>query len=369
MLKLELKQGRRVMKLGAKTLLTAAALTAGALAALAQPVISAKSGMVSKAEGEVYLGDKSIEESETSFPEVKENQVLSTKQGRAEVLLTRGVYMRMGENTSFKMFTSRLIDTRLEILSGSAIVEAAEMVKDNNLTILAGDATVAVTRHGLYRFDMAANAIKVYDGTASVTLNGQTMLIGQGRLLRVQNGQPVIEKFDKDQTDALDNWSRRRAEQVARANPSSAKQVYDSGCGGWRFGSRWAAPVGPYDPNDPCSCGGWRYNPWFGLVTYIPCGSSIYSPYGYRYWGPMNVMQAYYIPPQPNPGYYGGGGMGGNNFPAMSNTSGGYAGAMSSSSGMGVSSAPAAAATTGTTSSSSAGSSSAGHGSSGGHGK
>ncbi|MBS1855104.1 MAG: FecR domain-containing protein [Acidobacteria bacterium] len=356
------------MKLGAKTLLTTAALTFGALAALAQPVISAKSGLVSKSEGEVYLGDKPIEDSQANFPEVKENQVLSTKQGRAEILLTRGVVMRMGENAAFKMFTNRLIDTRLEVLSGSAIVEAAEMVKDNNLTILAGDATVTVTKHGLYRFDMAANSIKVFDGMASVTLNGQTTLVGQGRLLRVQNGQPVIEKFNKDDTDALDNWSRRRAEQVARANPSSAKQVYDSGCGGM-YGTQWASPVGPYDPNNPCSCGGWRYNPWYGLITYIPCGANIYSPYGYRYWGPMNVMQAYYIPPQPSPGYYGGGGGGGNYFPSMGNTAGGYAGAMSSSSPGMVSSAPAAAATTGTTSSASAGSSSAGHGASGGHGK
>ncbi len=356
------------MKLGARTLLTVAALTAGTVAGFAQPVISARSGMVSKAEGEVFLGDKAIEESQASFPEVKENQVLSTKQGRAEVLLTRGVYMRIGENASIKMFTNRLIDTRLEILSGSAVVEAADIVKDNNLTILAGDATVAIVKHGLYRFDMADHSIKVFDGTASVALNGQTTLLGQGRLLRVENGQPVFDKFNKDDTDALDNWSRRRAEQVARANPSSAKQIYDSGCGGWQFGSSLAAQTGAYDPYGPCSCGGWQYNQWYGLVTYIPCGAAIYSPYGYRYWGPMNVMQAFYLPPQ-YPAYYGGGGGGGNYFPSAGATAGGYAGAMSSSSSMGVSSSAAASATTGTTSSSSAGSSSAGHGSSGGHGK
>ncbi|MDE3164293.1 MAG: FecR domain-containing protein [Acidobacteriota bacterium] len=356
------------MKLGARTLLTVAALTAGAAAGLAQPVISARSGMISKAEGDVFLGDKAIEESQASFPEVKENQVLSTKQGRAEVLLTRGVYMRIGENSAIKMFTNRLIDTRLEILSGSAVVEAADIVKDNNLTILAGDATVAVVKHGLYRFDMADKSIKVYDGTASVALNGQTTLVGQGRLLRVENGQPVIEKFNKDDTDALDNWSRRRAEQVARANPSSAKQIYDSGCGGWQFGSSLAGQVGAYDPYGPCTCGGWQFNPWYGLVTYVPCGAAIYSPYGFRYWGPMNVMQAFYLPPQ-YPSNYGGGGGGGNYFPSAGATAGGYAGAMSSSSSMGVSSSSAASATTGTTSSSSAGSSSAGHGSSGGHGK
>jgi hypothetical protein len=376
MLKLEVERSEVVMKLSGKAILPLAILTLGAVSALAQPVISAKSGMVSKAEGEVFIGDKEVLESQTNFPDVKENTVLRTSSGRAEILLTNGVAMRVGENASFKMLTNRLIDTRLEILTGSALIEATEIVKDNNLTILAGEATVAIAKHGLYRFDMAANSFKVFDGTASVTVNGQTLLVGQGRMLKMEGGQPVIEKFNKDELDALDNWSRRRAEQVARANASSAKQVYDSGCGpmgSGRFNSaNWAA-VNTNNPSSPCynPCGGWRYNPWFGTVTYIPCGTNIYSPYGYRYWAPANVMRAFYTPPPASPTMPMGGYGPINNFPSMGSTSGGYSGAMSStsSSGSAVSSAPAAAATTGTTSSSSAGSSSAGHGASSGAGK
>src|SRR5690242_18022938 len=107
------------MRLNSKVVLTVASLALG-VAAYAQPVISAKAGVVSRAEGEVFIADKALENSQATFPEVKENSILSTKQGRAEVLLTRGVYMRMGESASFKMLTNRLIDTRLEILSGSA---------------------------------------------------------------------------------------------------------------------------------------------------------------------------------------------------------------------------------------------------------
>jgi hypothetical protein len=360
------------MKLGVKALVAFATLGLGAVSLSAQPVISAKSGLVSRAEGDVFIGETAVADSQTNFPEVKENSVLSTKKGRAEVLLTRGVYMRVGEDASFKMLTNRLIDTRLEILSGSAVVEAAEIVKDNNLTILAGEATVAVTKHGLYRFDMADNSIKVFDGTASVTVGGQTMLVGQGRVLKMEGGKPVMDKFNKDETDALDNWSKRRAEQIARANPSTAKQIYDAGCTGYgRSNMNWAAVNNPADPcynPNQYSCGLWRYNPWYGLITYIPCGANIYSPYGYRYWIPQNVMRAYYVPPvRPSSGGGGFGGFG-NSFPSMGSTAGGYSGAMSSSS-PGVSSAPAAAASTGTTSSSSAGSSSAGHGASAGHGK
>jgi hypothetical protein len=366
------------MKLTGKVVLS---LALGAVSAFAQPVISAKSGVVSRAEGEVFIGDKAVESSQATFPDVKENAVLLTQAGRAEVLLTRGVYMRIGEKASFKMLTNRLIDTRLEILTGSVIVEADEIVKDNNLTILAGEATVAVTKHGLLRFDMDSSSIKVFDGAASIAVNGETMLVGAGRLLKMENGKPVVEKFNKEDMDALDTWSKRRAEQIARANPSSAKQIHDAGCGtlgnitntNFQASNNWATNNGT-NPNSPCynPCNSWRHNPWYGVITYIPCGNNVYSPYGYRYWGPGNVMRAYYQPPPPSRGggpSFGGGGFGGNNFPNMGTTSGGYSGAMSSSSVSSVSSAPAAAATTGTTAASSAGTSSAGHGSAGGHGK
>ena len=357
------------MKLTGKMVPTVACLTLGAVSALAQPVISAKSGMVSRAEGEVFIGETAIENSQTNFPEVKENAVLRTQAGRAEVLLTRGVYMRIGESASFKMLSNRLIDTRLEILTGSAVVEADEILKDNNLTILAGEATVSVNKHGLYRFDIAAGTIKVFDGNASVEIGGKTVLVGSGRLLKVGGGEPVIEKFNKEEMDSLDIWSKRRAEQIARANPSSAKQLYDAGCVPTRSGrfssSNWSAST-VNNPSSLCyePCNTWRYNPWYGIVTYIPCGTNIYNPYGYRYWAPINVMRAYYVPPPPTmtmPSH------GGNNFPSMGNSSAGYSGAMSSSAP--VHAAPAAAATTGTTAAGAASTSSAGHGSAGGHGK
>ena len=100
------------MKLNGKTVLTFATLALGAVSAFAQPVISAKSGIIARAEGEVFIGDTAVADSPATFPEVKENAILRTEHGRAEVLLTRGVYMRIGESASFKMLTNRLIDTR-----------------------------------------------------------------------------------------------------------------------------------------------------------------------------------------------------------------------------------------------------------------
>src|SRR5215469_5031803 len=93
-------------------------LVFGGTAAMAQQAISARSGMVHYIEGKVYAGDQPIEEKFGNFPQVKESQVLKTEEGRAEVLLTPGVFLRVGEHSSFRMITNRLIDTRLEFLSG-----------------------------------------------------------------------------------------------------------------------------------------------------------------------------------------------------------------------------------------------------------
>src|ERR1017187_2350097 len=339
-----------------KASLSVAVLAFAALPALAQPVISAKSGVVSYVVGTVKVGDEVVKPSETKLTEVKENAVLRTEEGRAETLLTLGTILRTGDNSSFKMLTNRLIDTRVELLTGTHIVEVAEIQKDNNLTLVAKDATVVITKRGLYRFDVDQSKIKVFEGVLGVTVNGQSTLVGAGKMMDTATAS--VDKFDKEDTDALDHWARRRAELVAMANASSAKKVHDYGCAP---SSNFAA-VNNGSTTNPCNS--WSYNPWYGMITYIPCGSNVYSPYGYRYYNPYNVMQAYYTPP---PIYNRGGGYGGNSggYVGVPQTSSGYSGAMSTAA-TSVSSSTAAASSS-TSASSSAGSASSGHGSAGGH--
>src|SRR5476649_147941 len=227
--------------------LIVAILALGAVSASAQPVVSAKSGLVAYVEGKVFVGGQPVTPSLTSFPDVKEDMTLRTEEGRAEILLSPGVFLRVGENSSFRMIANRLIDTRLEILTGSAVVEADEMAKDTNVTIVANKASILIAKHGLYRFDMEPARVKVFDGVASVTTGEQTAPVGAGRMLSLDNNTASVEKFDKEATDAFDRWSKRRAENVAMANVSSAKQVHDYGCTnyGSNYGTNWANPANP----------------------------------------------------------------------------------------------------------------------------
>ncbi len=249
----------------------------------AQMVVSAKSGLVHYVEGDVKLGDEAVNPKIGHFPDMKEGQILRTDEGRAEVLLNPGVFMRVGENSSVKMISNRLVDTRLDVLSGSAMIEIAEMTKEQGLTLAYKDATVELRKKGLYRIDGDRGTLQVYDGEAVASLNGQSATLKDSKETAL-TGVLAPEKFNKDVTDPFYRWAARRSNSLAVANLSAAKTLRDSG-------SVW-------------NTGAWNYNPMFGLYTFIP-GSGYYnSPFGYSFYSPYTVYNGL--------AYYGGRGYGWN---------------------------------------------------------
>lgn len=309
----------------------------GSSAMFAQQVISARSGLIHYVEGRVLLGDQQVESKMGNFPDVKENATLKTGLGRAEVLLTPGVFLRVGENSSFRMITNRLIDTRLEFLSGSALVEADDILKDNSVTVVFRDATVRPVKSGLYRFDSNPPALRVFDGEAAVETPSGKLVVKEGRMLPFDGGLAAV-KFDKETTDGLDRWSRRRAETVAMANISAARSLRSRGV----TSSLWA------------------WNPYYGMFTFIPARGVWSSPYGYRFWSPYEVYRIY-EPRVSAPSW--GGYSAASGYSSVGATSSGYSGTIASSSSG--ASSPAAASHAPSSAASSAASAPASSGSSG----
>jgi hypothetical protein len=360
------------------------AIALGVSTTQAQTVIGAKSGVVNWVEGDVFLADQPYVQQVSHVGEVKENQVLRTEEGRAEVLLPPGVFFRVGEKSSFKMISNRLIDTRVELLTGSAVMEIDDIDKTGSVTLIAKNATITLSKAGLYRFDVEPAQLKVFKGSADVEMAGQTVTVQAGKMLPLGGAVAIAEKFNATDTDSLDRWSRRRAEVVANANASAAKQAqygsmgssdpcYSATTGGYGNGPYGNGPyrTGPYGRP---ALGTWGYNPWYGFGTYIPCNGRIYSPYGYAMWSPMAAWRQFYAPrPVYNPSMGGGADSIFNRAPSystMGSSSGGYSGTTSAPMSSAPASAPAAA-SSGSSTAASAGASSAGHGSaaSGGHGK
>jgi hypothetical protein len=301
----------------------------------AQYMISAHSGVVQHVEGTAYLNDQQIEPRAGEFPNIKENQVFRTSEGMAEVLLTPGVFLRMGENSSIKMVSNKLTDTRVEVLSGSAMVEC-DIAKDNAITLLAKGNEMSLVKHGLYRVDADQGLFKVYDGEALVKNDSGQVTLHKGKQTLL-TGALMAENFDPKADDDLYRWSDRRSGYLAKANVSSANTIVSGGSGyggsgyaglgaglgypGLGYAGLGYAGLGSGGlgygglgyggfPGD-CLGGSlgfgayspWQFNPMFGMYTYVPCGGAFYSPFGYGFYSPYTVYQA--------PVYYGGGGGGG----------------------------------------------------------
>jgi hypothetical protein len=282
------------MILSRPVLYTAAVALALAGAALAQNAISAKAGMINVADGDVYLQDakggepRKVEPKVTEFIEIKEGQTLKTGEGRAEVLLVPGSFLRMAEESSFRMISNKLSDARLEMLTGGGLLEVSEGMEDSKVTIVARDVTVSVSKTGLYRIDAEPGRVRVYMGEALVSYgNGQSAVLKGGKELVAGANGWTAGKFDAKETDALYRWAKRRSGYIAMANVSAARQATPQSSG--------------------LRSGMWQYNPYFGFATFIPYSSTQRSPFGYYYYTPFTVMEVYF---PPNYGYSGGGGGG-----------------------------------------------------------
>jgi hypothetical protein len=257
---------------------TIAIFAIAAVSASAQPIISAKSGVIAGVEGNVLLDNQELQQSVTHFPEMKEGSVVSTKDGRVEVMLPPGFMLRMGENGTLKMLTNRLVDTRVDLQSGSAVLEVDQAKPDFSVSVALKDGVVNLSKVGVYRFDSDPARLKVYNGLATVEIGGESVLVGTGKMLPLAGGAASVEKFDVEQTDALDNWSRRRAEAMALANISGAKYSNDNYSG--------------------ARSSGWTYNPYFDMYTYIPMAGSMCNPYyGMCFYSPAMAYQLFYVQP------------------------------------------------------------------------
>lgn len=276
---------------------TAWAAVAASVAS-AQTVISAKSGLIHYVEGRVYVGDQQIETKFGEFPDLKENAQLRTEEGRAEMLLTPGVFLRVGDQSAVRMVTNRLIDTRVEFLSGSALVEADELLKDNGVTIVYKDYSVQLVKKGVYRFDSEPPAMRVYDGEAMVLYDGKSESVKPSHMLEM-SGELKTAHFDKDKSaDELYLWSRNRSQYLAMANVSAAQSVNNSGM-------YWGSS-------------NWAWNPFFGMYTFIPMSGAYYNPFGWGFYSPYSVSSYLYGLPYYGGGYYPGyvsGGGGGSSTP------------------------------------------------------
>jgi hypothetical protein len=248
-----------------------------AAGAWAQSVISAHSGVVHYVEGDVSIDGTPIHPKFAEFPEVKTGQLVATAEGRAEILLTPGVFLRMAENSSVRMQSNALADTRLQVVSGSALVEVGELLEHNAISFEASGVRMELAKKGLYRIDASPAGLRVFEGQARVTAGSETLTARKGHQIDLDTAKLADTKFDSKETDAFYRWSSRRAEYVAAANVISARVTSNS----------------EYSSSFTSNPGAWSWNPYFGMFTFLPANGVYLSPFGSPFYSPGMAWAAY----------------------------------------------------------------------------
>ncbi len=247
------------------------------LPVLAQQVISAQSGLIHYVEGQAFQGEEPVALKASTFPSLKAGERLRTGEGRAEVLLNPGVFLRLAEQSAARMVDTRLTNTQVEVESGSVLVEAGLQDPVNNqVFLLHRDVSIHLRKSGIFRLDTDPPTLRVYEGEALVRKGEDSLTLKKGRVLPLA-GMMVAGKFDPKVGDPFYRWAARRAEYLSMANISAAKRVRD-GDFFWGGGS------------------GWVFNPYFGMFTYLPGGGGWFSPFGYRYYSPGTVYRVFERP-------------------------------------------------------------------------
>jgi hypothetical protein len=228
----------------------------------------ARPGTLDYVEGQVYLGSQSLDAKSVGSVELDPGETITTQDGKAEILLTPGVFVRLGEHGSATMIASGLTDTRMSIDEGETLIEVAEIHPENNLRILEDGKTTRLIKIGLYDFNESQHVVRVLDGEAMLEDGSRGIKIKGGRMVivAITDGSKT-EKFDKKTVEAEDlyRWTSLRSGYLAEANADAAPN--------YALGYGWLGE-------------GWYWDPWFDAYTFMPGDGIFYSPFGWGFYSP-----------------------------------------------------------------------------------
>lgn len=243
----------------------------------ARQMSPAQPGTVNYVEGQATLDGQPVDPNAVGSVQLQPGQMLATQNGRAEILLTPGVFVRMGGNGSLQMVSPNLANTEVRLGRGRALVEVDWIQKENRILVDVGPRQIELQEKGLYDFDADRNVARVFDGRAAVLDNGRDEHIQGGHQMTLTAAKLKAEGFDKKASeDDLYRWSQLRASYLGEANVQLARTYY--GGYGW-------AP-------EPWIGEGWYWDPWFSAYTWLPGDGLFWSPFGFGFYSPLFAFRA-----------------------------------------------------------------------------
>ncbi len=239
-------------------------------------------GTLNYVEGRASIGAQTLTSKSIGSAQLEAGQSLTTEDGKAEILLTPGVFLRIGCGSSVKMISPNLTNTEVDLEKGHAIVEVDEIHPENDIRIAAGSTMTTLLKTGLYDVDLNQDQLRVFDGKAYVQEGDEHTTVKGGREISLAgNGEGKLKasKFKKKAYEESDlyRWSSLRSSYLAEANVDASALYAENGFGPWGPGW-WGAD--------------WYWDPYFDAFTFIPGDGIFYSPFGWGFYSPWLVYQA-----------------------------------------------------------------------------
>jgi hypothetical protein len=233
-------------------------------------------GTVNYVEGQAVIGPQALTDKSIGSARLAAGQSLTTQNGRAEILLTPGIFLRVDGHSSVRMVSPGLADTIMTLDKGRAMVEVADIRPQNNVRMGENGANTQLLKAGLYDFNADRGLIRVFDGKAVVQTAGREIELKGGHELSLNaTGKLKGRKFDKKASmDDFYRWASLRSSYLAEANVDAAR-TYVAGAG-W-YGN------------------GWYWDPWFSAYTFIPGDGIFFDPFGWGFYSPWLVYGAPYF--------------------------------------------------------------------------
>jgi hypothetical protein len=270
-----------------------------------QYVISAKAGGVNYVDGKVSVMRKAGTSGLVlTGDEIQIGDKVTTgEDGRVEVLLNPGSYLRVGAQSSFEFTSTDLENLRLNLRAGSAVFEVYA-TNEFRVSVKLPQSDIVLNNSGVFRIDVLA------DGSGRVSVfKGETLLgkgetkVGSGRVATVTKTGISVAKFDRDTKDPLDVWAKARAKELTSLNGKLRRDALRDSL------------LSSYNQR------GWNLYGSFGLWVFdsmrrswffLPFGYGWSSPYGWDYgYDLWRCRMPWYVWNDRNPTGGSGGGGGG----------------------------------------------------------
>jgi len=256
---------------------------------------SARPGTLNYVEGQASIEGRQLSPQSVGNSTVEAGQVLATANGKAEILLTPGIFLRLGNDSTAQMVSTDLTHTEVKLEQGRANIEVDQIYPQNTIVIDLKNGQTQLLKNGLYAFDAGNGTVRVFDGKAAVypganpQANVKPIDVKGGHQLAL-SGEPLKPQgFNKNQAEAdpFYKWSSLRSQYLGEANLSLAEQyaAYPGFYPGWY----WAG--GPFG------------------YTWLPGDGLFWSPFGYGFYSPYYIRGGGFI--YGGRGFYRGGYAGG----------------------------------------------------------